>query len=131
MLSEALKTDPIHHALYQRVKTNAELSERMLPLENIVQILVLHCKSVGKYLVVANTHLYSPDDADQIRLLQLNIIINQLRSVVDKTIVEHNLDNHQVSAVFCGDFNTIPSNPIHQTVTRGNIQCKRSNFQFC
>lgn len=128
MLSEALKVDPIHHALYQRIQNNAELSERMLRLGNTVQILVLHCKSVDKYLVVANTHLYSPPNAGHIRLLQVAIILNQLRSVVDMTILEHNTDKHQVSAVLCGDFNCIPSDPIHQMVTQGNVQCKKSKL---
>lgn len=90
---------------------------------------MLHCKLVAKYLVVANTHLYSKPNADDIRLLQA-IILNQLRPVVDTIIIEHNLDIPQVSAVFCGDFNTIPRDPIHRMVTRRNVKCKRSKFVF-
>lgn len=125
-----MANDPIHHALYQRIQTESDLCERMLPLRNIVQMLVLHCKSTDKYLAVANTHLYSQPDADDIRILQAAIILNQIRSVVDRTIVEHRLDPNQVSAIFCGDMNSEPSDPIHQLVTHGTVQCECSPFTF-
>lgn len=125
-----MANDPIHHALYQRIQTDNDLCERMLPLRNIVQMLVLHCKSTDKYLVVANTHLYSQPDADDIRIVQAAIILNQIHSVIDRTIVEHKLDRNQVSAIFCGDMNSEPSDPIHQLVTHGIVQCECSPFTF-
>lgn len=99
----------------------------MQPLRNFVQILVLHCKSLDRYLVVANTHLYSQPNADNIRLLQAAIILNQIQSVMRGTIVEHNLKEHQVSTVFCGDFNSEPSDSIHQLVIHGTARCMYSH----
>lgn len=123
VLSDAVAIDPIHRTLYARILADKEFGERVLPLRNIVQILVLHCKSMDKYLVVANTHLYSQPNADDIRLLQAAIILNQIRSVIDATIAEHNLAENQVSPIFCGDFNSEPSDPIHQLVTNGIAKC--------
>lgn len=125
-MSDAISTDPIHHALYECIKTDTELCNRMLPLRNIVQIMVLHCKSSDKYLVVANTHLYSQPGADQIRFFQAAVIVNQIQYAIGRTIEEHKLSEHQVSAVFCGDFNSAPSDPIHQLVT----QCKSLNLSL-
>lgn len=122
VLSDAVATDPIHERLYLQIKDDSELCDRMLPLRNIVQMLVLHSKSTGKYLVMANTHLYSQPNADNIRLVQAAVILNQIRTVIDTTIVEHGLDADQVSAIFCGDMNSEPSDPIHQLVTVGNTQ---------
>lgn len=131
VLSDAIIADPIHRELYEQLKQDDGLRERMLPLRNIVQILLLHCNSVDKYLVVANTHLYSQRNAESIRLLQTAIILNQIQSVIENTIVEHKLDEQQISAIFCGDLNSVPSDPIHQLITHGSVLCKSTYFLSC
>lgn len=76
--------------------------------------------------MVANTHLYSQPDAEQIRYLQAAVIVNQIQDAIERAVKKHRLAEHQVSAVFCGDFNSAPSDRIHQLVT----QCKNLNLPF-
>lgn len=83
---------------------------------------MLKCKESGRYLLVANTHLYFHPDADHIRLLQMGFAMLYIEHIYKDTITKLNLsDRRELSLLFCGDFNSVPECGIYKLMVEGNV----------
>lgn len=78
---------------------------------------MLKSKINDQYLVVANTHLYFHPDADHIRLLQIGFFMLYVEHIYNNTMTELNIDESQISVIFCGDFNSVPDCGIYKLMT--------------
>lgn len=116
-LGHQIEKAPYFQALYEQIKNNEKLCERILSLSTALQVTVLKFKALDKYLVVANTHLYFHPDADHIRLLQIGFFMSYVEHIFKKTKVDLNLTDEQISIVFCGDFNSVPECGIYKLMT--------------
>lgn len=103
--------------LYERIKSNEKLCERMLTLSTALQVTVLKHKAMEKYLIVANTHLYFHPDADHIRLLQIGFFMLFVKHIYTQTKDMFNLGSEDISIIFCGDFNSVPECGIYKLMT--------------
>lgn len=117
ILNEDMTKQPYFQELYNKIKDNVKLCERMSSLSTALQITVLKSKANEQYLIVANTHLYFHPDADHIRLLQIGFFMLYVKHIYRKTITELNLTENQISIVFCGDFNSTPECGIYKLMT--------------
>lgn len=116
-LAEEMTKQPYFETLYGKIRGNEKLCERMLSLSTALQVTILKSKITGKYLVVANTHLYFHPDADHIRLLQIGFFMLYIQHIYQKTITELGLSEQQISIIFCGDFNSVPECGIYKLMT--------------
>lgn len=128
-LSENMKTQPYFQELYDKIKDNEKLCERMLSLSTALQVTVLKSKETGQYLVVANTHLYFHPDADHIRLLQIGFFMLYVKHIYQSTIAESKLTEQQISVIFCGDFNSVPECGIYKLMTEKYVHDDFIDFQ--
>lgn len=128
-LSENMTKQPYFQELYDKIKDNEKLCERMLSLSTALQVTVLQSKANGRYLIVANTHLYFHPDADHIRLLQIGFFMLYVKHIYQTTIAELNLSEEQISIIFCGDFNSVPECGIYKLMTEKIVPNDFNDFQ--
>ncbi|XP_031627621.1 2',5'-phosphodiesterase 12 [Contarinia nasturtii] len=128
-LSDDLSTKPYFNELYEKIKNNEKLCERMVSLSTALQVTVLKSKANGQILIVANTHLYFHPDADHIRLLQIGFFMLYVKHVYERIIAEQSLNENQVSVIFCGDFNSVPECGIYKLMTEKFVPDDFIDFQ--
>uniref|UniRef100_A0A146LH84 2',5'-phosphodiesterase 12 n=1 Tax=Lygus hesperus TaxID=30085 RepID=A0A146LH84_LYGHE len=104
--------------IWDKIKDNKELSERLRGLGTVAQAIVLADEGYPeKITIVGNTHLFFHPDADHIRLLQGGMFAKFLVQVVEK--VRTDKPSSSVSLVICGDLNSVPSCGIYSLFTQG------------
>ncbi|CAB1315697.1 unnamed protein product [Coregonus sp. 'balchen'] len=103
MLSEALKSDPIHEELLDRVSSNPALKEKVVQRSTTLQ-----------KICVANTHLYWHPKGGNVRLVQMSVALKQLQQVITQSYPD-------ASLLFSGDFNSTPSSGVYQLVSQGAL----------
>lgn len=78
----------------------------------------MRSNDTNKMLIVANTHLYFHPDADHIRLLQMALNMKYVEFVYSQMKTKHNLNDDDLTIIFCGDFNSVPECGIYQLMTQ-------------
>lgn len=116
-LNEHMAEQTYFSELYNKIKDNTKLIERMVSLATAVQVTVLKSRSTDRYLVIGNTHLYFHPDADHIRLLQIAFFMLFIKHVYHSIVSEFSLNEQQISILFCGDFNSVPECGIYKLMT--------------
>lgn len=128
-LAEEMPKQAYFEELYEKIKPNEKLCERMLSLSTALQVTVLKSKINRQYLVVANTHLYFHPDADHIRLMQIGFFMQYVKHIYHQTIANLNLHEQQISIIFCGDFNSVPECGIYKLMTENFVPDDFIDFQ--
>lgn len=116
-IGENIPSNPVFKSLWEQIKNNKKLVERIVARSTAVQVNTLKSKETDNVLVVANTHLYFHPDADHIRLLQVGFAMLYVEDIYKKTIEEQKVDKDKVSIIFCGDFNSVPECGIYKLMT--------------
>ncbi|XP_036318122.1 2',5'-phosphodiesterase 12 isoform X2 [Rhagoletis pomonella] len=121
-IGEAIRNIPQFQILYGKIKDNEKLMDRICDRSTTLLITVLKCKANGRYLLVANTHLYFHPDADHIRLLQMGFAMTYISHVYEDLATKLNLSNkNELSLIFCGDFNSVPECGIYKLMIEGTV----------
>ncbi|XP_033967569.1 protein angel homolog 1 [Pseudochaenichthys georgianus] len=74
-------------------------------------------KAKGPPLCVANTHLLFNPRRGDVKLAQLAIMLAEINSVIKSC----NAKGEHCNLILCGDFNSIPSMPLYQLITTGEL----------
>lgn len=127
-LSEHMTTAEYFNELYELIRPNEKLCERMLSLSTAVQVTVLRTQANDHYLIVANTHLYFHPDADHIRLLQIGFFMRYVEHIYKGVLAEVDGDERRVSILFCGDFNSVPECGIYKLLTEKLVPSEFIDF---
>lgn len=127
VISDELDKNPLFAEIWDKIKTNPKLSERILNRSSVLQVSVLQSLDNNEILVVGNTHLYFHPDSDHIRLLQATAIIKYLENIFSK--VQEANNGKRTSLILCGDFNTVPECGIFQLYTSGYVEENHPDFQ--
>lgn len=84
VLAERINSDEIYKDIWEKIKENEKLAQRILERTTAVQTTTLQSKEHdNEILIVANTHLYFHPDADHIRLLQCGLILKHIENVYE------------------------------------------------
>lgn len=112
---EALKSDPLHKELLEKLALNPLAQEKVLQRSSVLQISVLQSTTdSSKKICVANTHLYWHPKGGYIRLIQMAVALLHIRHV--------SCDLYPgIPVIFCGDFNSTPSTGMYHFVINGSI----------
>lgn len=115
-VGEIAKTHTACQELFGKLQYNQQLVTRFTDRSTTLQIAFLRLKEhPGKYIAVANTHLYFHPDADHIRLLQIGFSMLLVEDFVKK--FKEQYSTNDVSLLFCGDFNSVPECGIFKLMT--------------
>lgn len=133
-IGESLNTLEIFAPLWATISSNAKLAARISVRSTAVQVTTLRFKKTGKILCVANTHLYFHPDADHIRLLQFYLSLLYVQHVRHNLLQRLQCPEHDVSVVYCGDFNSVPECGIYRLMTQKAVPAGFVDFsssEFC
>ncbi|VVC92956.1 unnamed protein product [Leptidea sinapis] len=118
LLAEAIQNESCLKPIWEVVKNNSKLSNRLLDRSTVASATLLKSlDNENEILIVGNTHLYFHPDADHIRLIQGGIVISWLNDLLIK--YKNQNPDARISLILCGDFNSVPSCGIYQLYTTG------------
>lgn len=120
-IGENVKSLEIFRELWEKIRYNEKLEMRVIERSTAVQVTTLKSKEINKFLLVANTHLYFHPNADHVRLLQIGFCMLYLQNIYDKTKEKYNLNDNNISIIFCGDFNSVPECGIYKLLTENYV----------
>nr|XP_016935605.1 2',5'-phosphodiesterase 12 [Drosophila suzukii]XP_016935614.1 2',5'-phosphodiesterase 12 [Drosophila suzukii] len=117
-LGPSLPKLPVFESLWNKIKVNSQLAERICDRSTTLQTCLLRIKETDNYVLVANTHLYFHPDADHIRLLQMGFSMLFIEHIISKAVQDFNISSPQnIGLIFCGDFNSVPECGIYKLMT--------------
>ncbi|XP_022242831.1 2',5'-phosphodiesterase 12-like [Limulus polyphemus] len=120
VLSEILNSDPVFSDIHTKIYENQTLAEKIIARTTTLQVVLLESQEVlGKFLLIANTHLYFRPDADNVRLLQTITCVRYIENILKQT--KEKDPNCEIAVVFCGDFNSCPEFGVYEFLTTGSI----------
>ncbi|XP_013200463.1 2',5'-phosphodiesterase 12 [Amyelois transitella] len=118
VLSEAIKSKSCLQPIWEKIKDNGPLIERLLNRSTVASVTFFKSlENPDEILLVGNTHLYFHPDADHIRLIQGGICIYWLADVRNSLLRQ--FPGKRISLILCGDFNSVPTCGIFQLYTAG------------
>ncbi|XP_014259639.1 2',5'-phosphodiesterase 12 [Cimex lectularius] len=118
VFGEEVDKDKMFADIWDQIKLNEKLVEKIKDLGTVLQILVLESvQNPSNYLVLGNTHLYFHPTADHIRLLQAAMALRWMNS----TISQFEEKGKNISMIFCGDFNSTPESGVYEFMTANVI----------
>jgi len=128
--TELLPTSPAFQHLWNQVKQNSALVEKLAARNTILQAVVLaSLDDPSQILVVGNTHLYFSPTADHIRLLQASMCLTGLQTIRDEVAASH--PSSKTAMVMCGDFNSTPPFGVLEYVRSGFIPSSHADWSSC
>ena len=101
-----IRVPEVNKQLLESISCSPELLEALLTKKNIGQIHLLKEKhGAERYVCVLNTHLYYKRHASHIRLLQMAVLLNHLKGVLDSY-------EQDIPVIVCGDLNSLSGEPL-------------------
>lgn len=106
--------------------------DNLLQRHNILQTVFLQSTECpDRYLLVANTHLYFHPMGDHIRLLQVEVSVKYLESVLEAFRQKISKDT-LIAVIFCGDFNSCPCTAAYNYMLSGSVSRNHPDWQvYC
>uniref|UniRef100_A0A915I0Y6 Endonuclease/exonuclease/phosphatase domain-containing protein n=1 Tax=Romanomermis culicivorax TaxID=13658 RepID=A0A915I0Y6_ROMCU len=83
----------------------------------IVRLTPLNSRNSKQRMVIANTHLLFNPGRGDIKLGQLALLLARIKQV---TLINQQ-SKQRLPTLICGDFNCLPSSPLYNFITRGEI----------
>lgn len=120
-LSEFFQNDPSCSQLREGLKDAPYFFREVTKKHNIVLAVFLRSLEMpDHYLLVATTHLYYHPKGDHVRLMQVAIVLNFLRSKLDNFL--QSVGSHaKVATMLCGDFNSCLCIAAYEYMVKGHI----------
>ena len=120
-LSEFFQNDLSCSQLYEGLKDAPYFFREVTKKHNIVLALFLHGLEMSDhYILVATTHLYYHLKGDHVRLLQVAVVLNFLRSKLDNFLQSVGLHS-KAATMLCGYFNSCPCIAAYEYMVKGHV----------
>ena len=105
----------------------------LLKRHNILQVVFLEDRAFpGRYLCVANTHLFYHPMGDHIRLLQVEIALKYIEGAVQLFRQRDGVGgNSQIAIMLMGDFNSCPCIAAYNYILDGVVPREHWDWQVC
>ncbi|XP_017287963.1 nocturnin-like isoform X1 [Kryptolebias marmoratus] len=91
---------------------NIRLSAKMIPTNQVAVVMTLRCRSTGRCMCVAVTHLKARSGWEWLRSAQGSDLLWHLQSLV-QTLVGGDSDV-RIPLLICGDFNAVPDEEVYR-----------------
>ena len=124
-ISDFFSSDPCCCELLRELEGAPIFLNQVQKKSTIILVLLLRSlECPGKYLMVANTHLYYHPKGDHVRLVQSAVLVNYLRTRVEKfaTLLREEGDEEaRIATVIGGDFNSCPCIAAYDYLVKGRV----------
>ena len=101
-----------------KFKKTDDIFNRFMNKDNIALVSILQHTSSGKKLVLANTHLHWDPEYNDVKAMQVAVLLEELQGVVKKYTNGRD-DINKIPLVICGDFNSQKDSAVYQFFSQG------------
>lgn len=127
-LGNFLQNDPSCSELQAGLASAPSFLEEVTKRSSIVAVVVLQSvECPDHYLLVSNTHLYYHPKGDHIRLIQAAVLVNFLRTRIQKFAGLLG-DKARLATVLSGDFNSCPCIAAYDYLVKGFVGRDHENW---
>lgn len=102
-----------------KYKKTKDLFNRFMNKDNIALITYLQHLESGEKILVTNTHLHWDPAFNDVKALQVGILLEELQGVLKK--FGHTDDVKNANVVICGDFNSVKDSAVYQLFSSGSV----------
>lgn len=105
-----------------RYKKTKDLFNRFMNKDHIALITYLQHVETGEKIVIVNTHLHWDPAFNDVKALQVGILLEELQVIMKKLIHANSIDEvKNTSLVICGDFNSTKKSAVYQLFSTGSV----------
>jgi 2',5'-phosphodiesterase len=99
--------NPLYTVLWENIcKSDEEMKDLIENRNTVLQLVLVECvDKPGKFILLANTHLFFHPAADFIRLIQSVVSAKHIESILHTLVSD---ENKNATVLFAGDFNSDP-----------------------
>lgn len=102
-----------------KFKKTEDLFNRFANKDNVALILVLQHITTGSKVLVANTHLHWDPEYNDVKTMQVAVLLDELQKMVRKYSKSRD-DLNKVPMVICGDFNSQTNSAVYELMSQGS-----------
>lgn len=105
-----------------KYKKTKDLFNRFMNKDNIALITFLEHIETGEKIVIANTHLHWDPTFNDVKTLQVGILLEELQGIMKRLHRTGSIDEvRSNSLIICGDFNSIKDSAVYQLFSTGSV----------
>lgn len=101
-----------------KFKKTDDIFNRFMNKDNIASVSILQHTASGKKLVVANTHLHWDPEYNDVKAMQVAVLLEELQGVLKKYASARD-DVNKIPLIICGDFNSQTDSAVYQFISQG------------
>ncbi len=124
-ISEFFASDPSCSEMLRELQGAPIFLNQVTKKSSIILVVLLRSvECPSNYLLVANTHLYYHPKGDHVRLVQAAVMVNYLRTRVEKfagLLGEQGEEGARIATVIGGDFNSCPCIAAYDYLVKGLV----------
>lgn len=102
----------------EKFKKTEDIFNRFMNKDNIASVSILQHVSSGKKIVVANTHLHWDPEYNDVKAMQVAVLLEELQGVIKKYVNGRD-DINKIPLIICGDFNSQTNSAVYQFFSQG------------
>ena len=105
-----------------RYKKTKDLFNRFMNKDHIALITYLQHVETGEKIVIVNTHLHWDPAFNDVKALQVGILLEELQVIIKKFLHTNSMDDVKNSSlIICGDFNSTKKSAVYQLISTGSV----------
>lgn len=105
-----------------KYKKTKDLFNRFMNKDNIALITHFNHIKTGEKILVVNTHLHWDPAFNDVKTLQVGILLEELRTIMKKYHHTNSIEDiKNASMIICGDFNSMKENAVYQLFSTGSV----------
>lgn len=101
-----------------KFKKTEDIFNRFMNKDNIASVSVLQHTASGKKVIVTNTHLHWDPEYNDVKAMQVAVLLEELQVVVKKYNNGRD-DINKIPLIVCGDFNSQINSAVYQLFSQG------------
>lgn len=106
-----------------KYKKTKDLFNRFMNKDHIALITFLQHVETGEKICVVTTHLHWDPLFNDVKTLQVGVLLEELKDIVKKFINSHSLEGvKNAPVVICGDFNSTIDSAVYQLFSTGSVK---------
>lgn len=106
-----------------KYKKSDDVFNRLQSRDNIGLVTILKHLETGENILVANTHLHWDPALNDVKAVQVGVLLEEIETIVKKACKESNISNIKDFPMFiCGDFNSQLHSAVYKLLANGFVK---------
>ncbi|KAH3666524.1 hypothetical protein OGAPHI_003521 [Ogataea philodendri] len=105
----------------EKYKKTEDIFNRFMNKDNIASISILYHIPTGSKVVLANTHLHWDPEFNDVKTMQVAVLLEELRMLLLKYTNSKD-ELNKIPLIICGDFNSQTDSAVYQLFSQGAVK---------